>query len=184
MKNQALEVIKRRRSVRSFRPQQIAEAQLAAVLEAGRCAPCAGDAPHITAVQNAGLIADINAAAKEAAQGMGMPHLGQLGSNPDFVGSYGAPTMIIISDKAEAVAPQLNCAAAAQNMLIAAEALELGACWVHFPLFFMYGARAGALCAALGLPDGSKPYACIALGHKGEAAAPGRREYAEVTIIQ
>ena len=184
MSNDVINIIERRRSTRSFKQKQVSDEALQAILDAGRCAPCAGKPCHITVVQNTALIAKINTAAKQAALHMGMPHLERLGSDPAFVGSYGAPTIIIVSDQEEAVAPDLNAGAAAENMLIAAESLGLGACWVHFPLFFLYGSQVDEIFCELKLPAGSKPRACIAFGHKGAESEATQREYSEVTFIK
>lgn len=184
MENAVLDTIGRRRSCRSYKPEQISDTLLQGVLDAGRCAPYAGKPPHITVVQNASLIAEINTAAKAAAMGMGLRHLEQLGGNPDFIGSYGAPTLVIISDQQEAVAAEQCCGAVAENMLIAAEALGLGACWVHFPLFFMYGDKAEEIKAQIKLPEGNKLCACIVLGYKGADVEPGEREYSEITLVK
>lgn len=184
MMNIVLETIYKRRSSRDYRTEQISAAELDAILEAGRCAPYAGCPAHLTAVQNAALITKINTAAKQAATQMGMPHLEALGNDPVFIGSYGAPTILIVSDEEGSVAPELNCAAAAQNILIAAEALKLGACWVHFPLFYQYGPFVEEIHADLKLPTGHKACACIALGYRVESGVKDERVYDKFTIIK
>ncbi|MDR0844319.1 MAG: nitroreductase family protein [Tannerella sp.] len=45
---------------------------------------------------------------------------------------YGAPTLIIVSCDERTVAPETDCAAATQNLLIAAESIGLGSCWIKF----------------------------------------------------
>lgn len=184
MTNEVTAIIGRRRSTRSFKQEQVADEALQAVLDAGRCAPHAGNPCHITVVQNAALLAKINDAAKQAALHMGMPHLEQLSRDPSFTGSYGAPTIIIVSDQEDSVAPDLNAGAATENMLIAAESQGLGACWVHFPLFFLYGPQVEEIYGDLMLPAGNKPRACIALGYKDTDVAPAERAYSEITFIK
>lgn len=181
--NEVLKTIKARRSTRSYGQEQVSAAELQEVLEAGCCAPYAGKPSHLTVVQDAALIGKINDAAKQAALHMGMPHLEQLGGDPDFIGTYGAPTVIFASDEEDSVAPDSNCAVAAQNMLIAAESLGLGACWVFFPLFFLFGEQADEIRQDLRLPTGHKPCACIALGYKGPGAEASDREFGDITFI-
>jgi nitroreductase len=83
--NETLKIIKQRRSIRSFRDEQIKEEELQAVLEAGMHAPNAGDqAWHFTVVQNRELLDRLNIAAKEAAKQMDMEHLKQLGNIEQF----------------------------------------------------------------------------------------------------
>ena len=67
--NETLKIIKQRRSIRSFKDEQIKEEELQAVLEAGLYAPNAGDqAWHFTVIQNKELLDRLNFAAKEAAK--------------------------------------------------------------------------------------------------------------------
>ena len=69
--NETLKIIKKRRSIRSFKDEQIKEEELQAVLEAGLYAPNAGDqAWHFTVIQNKELLDRLNLAAKEAAKQM------------------------------------------------------------------------------------------------------------------
>ncbi|WP_269849065.1 nitroreductase family protein [Methanosarcina horonobensis] len=78
--NETLKTIKQRRSIRSFKDEQIREEELQAVLEAGLYAPNAGDQSwHFTVVQNRELLDRLNLAAKEVAKQMEMEHLRKLG---------------------------------------------------------------------------------------------------------
>ena len=55
------DVIARRRSVRAFRPEQVAEEDLQAVLAAGRAAPSGGDnrTTHLIVVQQPAALAQL-----------------------------------------------------------------------------------------------------------------------------
>jgi len=65
--NETLKIIKQRRSIRSYKDEQIKEEELQAVLEAGMFAPNAGDqAWHFTVIQNKGLLDRLNLAAKKS----------------------------------------------------------------------------------------------------------------------
>jgi len=55
-----------------------------------------------------------------------------------------------------------DCAAAAENLLLAAEALGLGAVWTAC---YPYDDRMNPTIEALGLPDNVKPYCIIPVGH-------------------
>ena len=58
MENQVLDAIKTRRSIRKYRPEQIKDEELLAVLEAGTFAPTGKNRqdPFIVAVQNEELM--------------------------------------------------------------------------------------------------------------------------------
>ena len=139
--NETLKTIKQRRSIRSFQAEQIKEEELQAVLEAGLYAPNAGDQSwHFTVVQNRALLDRLNLAAKEAARQMPIEPLRQLGSDDNFNCLYGAPTLIIVSGSERAPMPlDADCAAATQNLLLAAESIGWGragsssSCWLSTP---------------------------------------------------
>lgn len=83
--NETLKNIKQRRSIRSFKDEQIGEEELQAILEAGLYAPNAGDqAWHFTAIQNKELLGRLELAAKETTKQIGIPHLRELGNDENF----------------------------------------------------------------------------------------------------
>jgi len=166
--NETLKIIKQRRSIRSFKNEQIKEEELQAVLEAGLYAPNAGDqAWHFTVVQNKELLDRLNIAAKETAKQMDMEHLKQLGNNEQFNCLYGAPTLIIVSGNEQIPVPlDADCAAATQNLLLAAESIGLGSCWIFFVLLGFYSPQGPELREALKIPEGYKPYDSAVLGYK------------------
>ena len=183
--NETLRVIKQRRSIRAYRAEQITDDEVQAVVEAGLYAPNAGgQAWHFTVVQNKALLNRINLAAKAGAREMAMPQLRELGNNAEYDCLYGAPTLILVSAKADFPIPlDADCAAATQNLLLAAESLGLGSCWIFFAILAFSSPEGDALRQALQLPDGYKPYASVTLGYKhapvGEAPArkPGLVTY-------
>ena len=142
-----------------------------AVLEAGLYAPNAGDqAWHFTVVQNKELLDRLNLAAKEAAKQMDMEQLRALGNNEQFDCLYGAPTLIIVSGRDLTPMPlDADCAAATQNLLIAAESIGLGSCWIFFVLFAFNSPHGQELRKELKIPDGYRPYDSAVFGYKKEA---------------
>ncbi len=80
--------------------------------------------------------------------------------------------------KAEFVMGVQSVALAAQNLLLAAHAEGLGACWLCAPLFCPDTVR-----AALDLPPDWEPQALITLGYPAGAGKPaGRRPLAELLL--
>ncbi len=176
--NETLRIIKQRRSVRSYKDEQIKEEELQAVLEAGLYAPNAGDqAWHFTVVQKKELLARLNLAAKEAAGNMEMKHLRELGNSEQFDCLYGAPTLVIVSGNEKAVPMDADCAAATENLLLAAESIGLGSCWIFFVLLAFHSSQGDHLRKELKIPEGYKPYSSAVLGYKNVAVndAPERK---------
>ncbi|MHB1001052.1 MAG: nitroreductase family protein [Armatimonadota bacterium] len=166
--NETLRIIKQRRSIRSFKDEQIKDEELQAILEAGLYAPYACDqSRHFTVVQNRELQEKLNIAAKNAAVQMDMEHLKDLGNNEEFDCLYGAPTLIIVSGDEQAPIPlDADCAAATQNMLLAAESIGLGSCWIFFVILAFYSSQGAELRKELKIPDGYKPYYSAVFGYK------------------
>lgn len=170
--NETLKIIKQRRSIRSFKNEQIKEEELQAVLEAGLYAPNAGgQAWHFTVIQNRELLGKLNLAAKEVAKQMDFEPLRKIGNNEKFNCLYGAPTLIIISgNEQEAHQPlEADCAAATQNMLLAAESIGLGSCWILIVLLAFKSPQGSELRKELKIPEGYKPYDSAVFGYKKDA---------------
>jgi nitroreductase len=66
----------------------------------------------------------------------------------------------------------LDCAAATENMLIAANALGLGACWVGI---YPVEERMQGMRNLLGIPEHIMPVSMISVGHPAEAKSPPER---------
>lgn len=177
--NETLKIIKQRRSIRSYKDEQIKDEELQAILEAGLYAPNAGgQAWHFTVVQNKALLDRLNIAAKEAARQMSVPHLAALGENEQFHCLYNAPTLVIVSGSEAAPMPlDMDCAAATENLLIAAESLGIGSCWIFFVLLAFQSSQGSELRKELRIPEGYRPYDAAVFGYKkGEAIkAPDRK---------
>ena len=123
MKKEALEVLKNRRSIRKFKPDQITDEELCAVLEAGMYAPTAAGTQgvKIVVVQNPEDVA----AVKELNANV----MDKTGIDP----YYGAPTVIIAFGTSESRNAIKDGSAAVTNMLNAAYAVGLGSCWIDRP---------------------------------------------------
>lgn len=174
MHNTILDVIKQRRSSREFLPDQLKKAEWQTLLEAGMCAPFAqAGSRHFTFIQNREVIFRLNKAAKETAIIMELPGLSQLAQNPDF---HALTTPLLSFCCLENAIPFLLrriVRPAAENILIAAEALGLGACWIYFTVLAFFSPDAEALRAELKIPKEYRPLASIALGYrKGDAQDP------------
>ena len=183
--NDTLAVIRRRRSVRSYTASQITDDDLDAVVEASLYAPNAGgQAWHFAVVQNRELLTELNAAARAVAKHAG-GFLAALAADETYDCLHGAPTLIVVSGDEQSPSPQVDCAAATENMLIAAESLGLGACWLFFITLAFGSPRAAELRQALEIPEGYRPYAAAVLGHQsGDAADASSRKANIVSYIR
>ncbi len=164
------QVLDNRHSIRGYRSDDVDATAITRILEAGVRAPSAGNRQpwHFVVVRRAAKKDEL----AQAAFGQG------------FVAE--APVVIVICADAGRSAARygtrgqaLYClqdtAAAAENMLLAATGLGLGACWV--------GAfDEGAAAQALQLPGHLRPVCMIPVGHAAEerTMATSRRPLSEV----
>jgi nitroreductase len=177
--NETMKSILNRRSTRVFMQEQIKEAELKTIIEAGLYAPSAGNEQswHFTVIQSKALLDEINQAAKENAKNSDILHVQQNAHNEKFHVFYHAPTAIIVSGENKGFLSELDCAAATENMLIAAESLGVGSCWIAFATFAFNGEKNEAIKQHLALPEGYTPYYAISLGYKksNNTTAPERK---------
>ena len=116
-----LDDLKNRRSCRSYQSRQIAEEELQQVLEAGMYAPTGrgAQAPVIVVVQDPETI--------ETLRKMNAAILG----NPEADPFYGAPTVLIVLADKSRPTYLYDGSCVMDNLLNAAQAVGLGACWIH-----------------------------------------------------
>ena len=174
MKTHFLEIIRTRRSYRSYKPEQITDDELDAVLEAGTYAPTSRglQSPFIVAVQNEELrkrLAEMNARV------LGVT------SNP----YYDAPTYVLVFVPADAPNGVQDASLVMQNMMLAAHAQGLGSCWIHREREMFATDEGKELMSHWGLPEGLIGIGGLALGYpKGEPFAPKPRKEGYARVIR
>lgn len=166
MKQEAIEVLMQRRSVRKFKPEQISDAELKTVLDAGTYAPTARNMqrPFIVAVQEK--------AARDAVAALNAKCMGS-----DADPYYGAPTIILVLAPDDQFGP-LDASAVETNMLNAAFACGLGSCWIHRAQAMFDTPEGKAMLREWGLDENLQGVCSLALGYADceTPAAPPRKE--------
>lgn len=185
--NEMLDILMNRRSIRSYKPEQIKEEELDTILRAGIHAPSAMNQQswHITVIQNRDMINRINETCRQLFLNSGNDAFKQRAANPDFNLFYNAPTLVIISGDEKAIAPQVDCALAGENMLLAAASLGVGSCWIGVAEF-LFGTEAGKkLKGELGIPEGYKPFYSLIFGYNaGDAPEAAARKENNINYIR
>ncbi len=163
--NNVLENIKNRRSTRKYLPEQIKDEELDLILEAGIYAPSGhNDQPwHFTVIQNKELINLMSDESKKAMAKLPIDWIAAMGKSENLNIFYHAPTVIVVSGKKEATSPFADCCAAIQNMLIAAESIDIGSCWIGLARFFYENADN---LKKLNIPEGYEPHYSVSFGYK------------------
>lgn len=173
MKQEAIEVLMNRRSIRKFKPEQISDTALHTVLEAGIYAPTAKNdqRPFVVAIQDK--------AARDAVSALNA----QVGGFPGDP-YYGAPTIILVLAPEDQFGP-LDAAAVETNMLNAAYACGLGSCWIHRAHQMFETPEGKALLRQWGLDENLSGFCSLALGYADcDAPKPGPRKENYYRIIK
>jgi nitroreductase len=170
--NETLAIIRQRRSIRRYKQEQIPDEILKAVLEAGFYAPYSWkeEGRHFTVVQNKDLLGKLNRAAKDVARLMDMGNFKELGHNDRYNCMWGAPTLILVSGDVRSPDAAADCAAAMQNMLIAAESLGVASCWIFFVMLAFGSPQGSELVQELQITLGYKPQYAAVFGYRRGAA--------------
>jgi nitroreductase len=169
--NEVINVIKNRRSIRNFKKEQLSDESLELILEAGIYAPTAhNDQPwHFTVIQNEEVLKYMNEKTREGMSVSDIPWVNKMGANPSYLVTYDAPTLIVVSGRTDGIAWEVDCAAAIENILLAAESLNIGSVWLGLLTYFFH--QEGEV-QKLGIPEGYKPFYGISLGYKQDEKQP------------
>lgn len=168
--NKVLETIKNRRSIRRYLPEPLKQAELDAILEAGLYAPSAhNDQPwHFTVIRDRALLDRISRLSKELMLKSETDWMRAMGANESFHVFHGAPVVVVVSMRKNALSPLVDCSAAIENMLLAAESLDIGSCWIGLARFWF---SMKDEVARLNLPGGYEPCYAVTFGYKGHRPA-------------
>jgi nitroreductase len=174
------DAIMSRRSVREYTAEQVDEPTIRRLIDAAVHAPNAVNQQPwtFTVVRDQSLLDRVSRDAKVHMQanmpaGLQSARFHMLG-DPSFNIFYHAPVLILIS--AVAAGPWIveDCALAAENLMLAACAADLGSCWIGFAQGYLNTPEGKQ---ALGLPPATVPVAPIIAGHpKGTPSAVARKE--------
>ena len=172
MNLEALENLKTRRSIRSYKKEQIKDEELNLVLEAGTYAPTAMglQSPLIVAIQNPEDVAEMN---RLSAKVMGT------NPRPGTLPYYGAPTIIVVFATKRArneLLGTLDASSVITNMLNAAHAVGLGSVWINRSKEIFEMEEGKALLKKWGIEEEVVGVASMALGYiEGEYPTPKER---------
>lgn len=172
--NETLKAISNRRSTRSYTAEQISNTELNDILDAAIAAPMAVNVPkwHFTVVQDKYMLDRMVGDIIEAVKNSGNKFLIDAVSRPNHHTFYHAPTVIIISGDGGFPYSQYDCSAATENILIAAESLNIGSCWIASFLPLFASEKGEEYKQVLGIPEGYNPICSVALGYKTADNAP------------
>ena len=167
--NPVLHTLKTRRACRSYKPDQVREEELAAILEAGTWAPTGmgRQSPRIAVVQN-----PADYAALERLNG------GVMG-NPDGHPFYGAPTVAVVFADSTIPTYVADGNLVIGNLMNAAEAVGVDSCYIWRAAEVFDSGEGKALMKKWGIPESCRGIGNVILGYgkpEGKRDAAPRKE--------
>ncbi len=174
-----MQAIRHRRSVRDYEPEAPSREDIEALIDAAIAAPTAANRQFwsFSVISDRALLDRMSREAKAymtTSKPLDLPeHLYEKLADPAFHVFYHAPVLILISAKKNAPWGAEDCALAAQNIMLAALASNLGTCWIGLCQPFLDAPQGRAL---IGLADDEAPVAPIIVGRPASIAPPTPRK--------
>lgn len=160
------EILKNRRSVRKYKPQQVSDAHLDAILEAGLYAASGMN------TQNTVMVAVRDKETRDQLQRMNAAVMGT--ENDPF---YGAPCVVVVLAEPERYTAVEDGALVMGNLMHAAYEIGVGSCWIHRARQMFESEEGKALLRKWGLREDLIGIGNCILGYADEEpAAKPRRE--------
>jgi len=163
-KNVVVENILSRRSIRSYKPEQITPEQLDTIMK------CAINAPSA-----------MNKQPWEVRVIRNVEMLKQIGGK---VGFHHAPMLIVIAKEKENHYSASDCGMLAQNILLSAESMNIGTCVLGGVVGAFHGEEAKGLLKAINMPDTHEVIYGISIGYKNEFPEARDRDSSKVQVIE
>ncbi len=193
--NEILQNILTRRSIRTYKQEQILDTELTEIIEAAKYAPSGSNSQswHFTIVQNAEKLKQLNTCVREAFKNLIVDDKtyrskvsGKKAAESDnYNFYYHAPTLIIVSNDREYSNAMADSAVALQNILLAAHSLQLGSCWINQLTWFGDEPAIREILTTLGIPENYKVCGAAALGYRlGNQPKATPRQAGTVSIIK
>lgn len=170
-----LDYIKSRRSTRKFKSDKVPAELLNQVIEAGRYAPSGGNnqSTHFIVVENKDILTELARLAKEEFSKMqieentykSLANSINASKNGNYVFHYNCPVLIITANKREYGNNIADCSCALENMMLMANALDLGSVWINQLRWLNENPIMVAKMKELGMADDERVYGALAVGY-------------------
>ena len=182
-----IEAIKTRRSTRKFKARPVEMEKLQQIVEAGRFGPTGGNAQgnHFFVISNATALMMLKDMVQTAFAKMelrddlykSLKNSIMLSQKGNYSFSYNAPVLIVVANKKDYGNNMADVACAVENMMLAANELDLGSCYINQLKWLNEDPSIRGYLGTLGLKDDERVYASVAIGYADtESGLPNRAE--------
>ena len=195
---EALEAILTRRSTRNYKSDAVEEKKLDQILQAARQAPSGGNnqTSHFLVIRNRDVLRKLIGMTEAAFAGMeiaedtyaSLKHAITASKRGGYVFCYNAPVLIAVANRRDYGNNMADCACAIENMMVAANALDLGSCWINQLRWLNEEPALVEYLQSLGMKEEERIYGAVIIGYPAtESGLPNRNLMAqkgnEVTFI-
>ena len=182
----ALTLIKSRHSTRKFLQKPVEKEKLDLVIEAGRFAPSGGNnqTTHFIVIQDKVVLEELARIAREEFAKMeltpdtyaSLATAIKLRKKGTYVFHYNAPVLILTANRIDYGNNMADCSCAVENMMLMANALDLGSCWINQINWLNRNSAMVTYLKKLGMQEGETVYVSMVLGYPDtEDGLPFRR---------
>lgn len=184
-KNQVVDCIMSRRSIRAYKPEQIKDEELKTILECAINAPSARNSQpwEVRVMQNKGAIENLN---KEVIADMieKRPDAKERFADENASVFFHAPTLLVVAYDTTQYWGQSDCGMLVQNVLLAAESMNIGSCAVGCCREYINSPKAADFVKSLNLPENYVVYLTVTLGYKYENPDAKPRDDKKVAYME
>lgn len=169
------ECILSRRSTRKYRPLPVEREKLEKIVEAGRLAPSGGNnqTNHFLVIQNAEVLETLVSLVEKAfarmqvTEGMYKSIRNSVLSSQKggYVFCYNAPVLVVVANQKDYGNNMADSAIAIENMMLEANELDLGSCWINQLRWLSENAEILRYLQTLGLAENERVYGSLAIGY-------------------
>ena len=175
-KNQVIETIMARRSIRQYKAEPVKRETLQTILECGINAPSGMNKQswEVRVLDNPEIIGKLKG------------HMVQ--ANPEtsaqaVEGSFrGAPTLVIIANASDYDFSAIDCGLLSENIMLSAWSLGVGSVCLGSPIRYIN--KSAEALQMLGFSEGYNPIICIGLGYSDEKPEAKPRDMGKVKFIE
>ena len=172
---EALEAIYTRRSTRNYKPDAVEKEKLDQILKAAQQAPSGGNnqTNHFLVIENRNVLQKLTALTETAFARMdadehtyaSLRHAIEASKKGGYVFCYNAPLLIAVANRKDYGNNMADCACAIENMMIAANALDLGSCWINQLRWLNEEPDLVNYLQTLGMKENERVYGAVIIGY-------------------
>ena len=179
-----IENILSRRSIRSYKPEQLKQEQLDVIMKCAINAPSAMNKQswEVRVVQNQELLKSMNQGFVESSIKKNPDQDFSSFQDPKFSIYHNAPTVIFVARDKTNPMSEIDCGLLVQNILLSAQGMDIGTCVLGgLPRYLL---EDEALLVQLELPETHELSIAIAIGYKNERPDAKPRDPGKVSYIR